>query len=214
MHSLRFRDEGEPCLATGIDDGVGIVEDSERQEAFSQIKPNPLDGVEFGTVRRQQRQSDVVRDGEGARVVPTGAVEHHDGVRIGLHGVGEVCEKQVHDLGVDARQHEGDVVAGGRAHGGKDVGPLVSDLTRPGGAFAPAPPPVTDPAVVTDARFILKPELQALVGMRLGGRLQDVAKPPFLKRSCASTSFRGWLGRTFWREYPIRRRTLVMLDGW
>ena len=49
--------------------------------------------------------------------------------------------------------------------------------------------------------------------MRRGGRLQDVAKPPFLKRSCASASLRGWLGRAFWRENPIRRRTRVMLDG-
>jgi hypothetical protein len=80
-------------------------------------------------------------------------------VRILAQGVGEVCEKQVHDLGVDARQHEGEVVAGGRAYGGEDVGPLVADLTRPGGALAPAPPPVTDPALVADARFILKPEL-------------------------------------------------------
>ena len=36
----------------------------------------------FGTVRRQQRQGDVVGDGEGALVVPTVAVAHHDGVRI------------------------------------------------------------------------------------------------------------------------------------
>ena len=62
-----------------------------------------------------------------------------------VQGIGEVCEKQVHDLGVDARHHQGDVVAGVRAHGGEDVGPLVADLTRPGGTLAPAPPPVTYP---------------------------------------------------------------------
>ena len=44
---------------------------------------------------------DVVGDGEGALVVPTGAVAHHDGVRILVQGIGEVCEKQVHDLGVE-----------------------------------------------------------------------------------------------------------------
>ena len=94
-----------------------------------------------------------------ALVVPTGTVAHHDGVRILVQGIGEVCEKQVHDLGVDARHHQGDVVAGVRAHGGEDVGPLVADLTRPGGTLAPAPPPVTHPALVADARFILKPQL-------------------------------------------------------
>ena len=55
------------------------------------MKPNPLDGVEFGTVRRQQRQGDVVGDGEGALVVPTGAVAHHDGVRILVQGIGEAA---------------------------------------------------------------------------------------------------------------------------
>ena len=49
---------------------------------------------------------------------------------------------------------------------------------------------------------------------RTADRLQDIAKPPFLKRSCASASLRGWLGRAFWRENPIRRRTRVMLEGW
>ena len=53
-------------------------------------------GRSTGTVRRQQRQGDVVGDGEGALVVPTGAVAHHDGVRILVQGIGEVCEKQVH----------------------------------------------------------------------------------------------------------------------
>ena len=38
--------------------------------------------------------------------------------------------------------------------------------------------------------------------------------PGNLKRSCASASLRGWLGRAFWRENPIRRRTRVMLEGW
>ena len=38
-------------------------------------------------------------------------------------------------------------------------GGTVIDLTRPGGTLAPAPPPVTHPALVADARFILKPQL-------------------------------------------------------
>ena len=92
------------------------------------------DGVEFGT----SASAKVTLSGEGALVVPTGAVAHHDGVRILVQGIGEVCEKQVHDLGVDARHHQGDVVAGVRAHGGEDVGPLVEfDASR--GPLAPAP---------------------------------------------------------------------------
>jgi len=60
------------------------------------------------------------------------APEHHDGVDpLGQAG-GEVLEEQVHDLGADAGQHEGEVLAGGWAHGGEDIGPLVvrSDTAR------------------------------------------------------------------------------------
>ena len=62
-------------------------------------------------------------------------------------------------LALTLRHHQGDVVARIRAHGGEDVGPLVADLTRLGGTLAPAPPTVTHPALVADARFILKPQL-------------------------------------------------------
>ncbi len=124
------------------------------------------------------------------------------------------AEEQVHDLGVDGGQHEGDVLAGGRADGGEDVGPLVADLTWARGAPAPEPPAVADPALVADAGLVLEPELEALVGMRFGGRLQGRAEPLFLKRSCASASLCGCAGRTFCREKPMRRSTRVMLDGW
>ncbi len=80
------------------------------------------------------------------------------------------------------------VLAGGRADGGKDVGPLVADLTRVRGAPAPEPPAMTDPALVAEAGLVLEPEFEALVGVGFGGRLQGRAEPPFLKRCCASVS--------------------------
>jgi hypothetical protein len=100
-HSIRLGDGGDPWIARGSDDGLGVVEDSEIKEGFSEIEPNPLDGIEFGTVGRQECQSDVVGDDEGAGVV--------------VQGFSEMCKKQVHDLGVESWQHEGEVVAGGRA---------------------------------------------------------------------------------------------------
>ncbi len=106
------------------------------------------------------------------------------------------------------------VLAGGRADGGKDVGPLVADLTRVRGAPAPEPPAMTDPALVTDVGLVLEPGFEALVEVGFGGRLQGRAEPPFLKRCCASASFCGCAGRTFCREKPSRRSTRVMLEGW
>ena len=214
MDSVWFCCEGVPGLAAGLDNRFGVVEHAEGKEALAQIEPDPLDRVEFRTVGRQRHQRDVVRNGERALIVPTGAVEDHGGVDVVWPDSGEAGEEHIHDLGVDAGQHEGEVLAGGRAHGGEDVGPLVSDLTWARGALAPEPPAMTDPALVADAGLVLEPEFEPLVGLGFGGRLQGRAEPPFLKRCCASASLCGCAGRTFCREKPSRCSTRVRLEGW
>ena len=175
MDSVWLCREGIPGLAAGLDNCFGVVEHAEGKEALAEIKPDPLDRVEFRTVGWQRHQRDVVRNGERALVVPTGAVEDHGGVDVVWPDSGEAGEERVHDLGVDGGQHEGEVLAGGRAHGGEDVGPLVADLTRARSAPAPEPPAVADPALVADPRLVLEPEFEALVGMRFGDRLQGRA---------------------------------------
>ena len=175
MDSVWFGCEDVPGLAAGLYNCFGVVEHAEGKEAFAQIEPDALDRVEFRTVGRQLDEAQIVGNGERAFVVPAGAVEDHEGVDVVWLGGGEMGEKDVHDLGVDAGQHEGEVLAAGRAHGGEDVGPLVADLTRARSAPAPEPPAVADPALVADPRLVLEPEFEALVGMRFGDRLQGRA---------------------------------------
>lgn len=75
MDSVWLCREGIPGLAAGLDNCFGVVEHAEGKEALAEIKPDPLDRVEFRTVGWQRHQRDVVRNGERALVVPTGAVE-------------------------------------------------------------------------------------------------------------------------------------------
>ncbi len=201
-------------MAAGVDDGVGVIEDAERQEAFAQIQPDPLDGVQFRTVGRERDQGDVARDVGLSELVPAGAVEHDDGVDIVGEGLGEGIEEQPGGAGGDLRQDQREVVAGGRPDGAEDVGPLVPPVADPRRPLAAQPPAVTDPTLVADAGLVLEPELEALVGMRFGRRLQGRAEPPFLKRRCASGSPWGCTGRAFCREKSRRRSTRVRLDGW
>ena len=49
-----------------------------KRSRLGRAKPSST-GLSSGLSRRQQLPSDVVGDGEGALVVPTGAVAHHDG---------------------------------------------------------------------------------------------------------------------------------------
>ncbi len=51
MDSVWFCCEGIPGLAAGLDNCFGVVEHAEREEALAEIKPDPLDRVEFRTIR-------------------------------------------------------------------------------------------------------------------------------------------------------------------
>ena len=132
---------------------------------------------------------------------------------VGRQRGGELGQKQVHRGGIDERQHQGEVLAGGGADGGEDVGPLIALLHQAGRPLALEPPTVARPPLVADAGLVLEPQLQALAGMRRGGCRQGRPEPLFWKRSCAFASRRGWAGRAFWRENPRRRNTRVMLEG-
>lgn len=145
--------------------------------------------------------------------MPAGAVEDEDSVHVVWQGAGEAGEKQVHDLGVDGGQHEGEVLASGRAHGGEDVGPLVALVAATRRALTPDPPAVTDPALVADAGLVLEPQLEPLLGMRRGGGLQRLAEPPFLNASRAAGSPFGCDGRAFCQDSPRRRSTFHRAPG-
>lgn len=211
---MRLFGEGIPGFATSVNDSLGVVEETERQEAFAQVEPNPLDGVELRAVWRERDQGDVAWEVGLAELVPTGTVEHDDGVGVRIQGLGEGVEEQPGGAGGDLRQDEREVVAGSWPHGAEDVGPLVSPIADPWRPLAAQPPAMADPAFVADARLVLEPELKALVGMGLGRRLQGGAEPLFLKRLCASALPCGCTGRAFCREKSRRRNTRVKLEGW
>ena len=150
-----------------------------------------LDGVQFRSVGREQDECDVVGDVEGARIVPSGTIDDHDGVDVVWQGGGEVGEEERHRGSVDEGEYQGEVLAAAGVHGGEDIGPLVTDLPRPPGPSAPMPPAMADPPLVADTGFVLEPELDAGLGMRGLDTLQRRAEPPFLKLSSASASFSG-----------------------
>lgn len=146
--------------------------------------------------------------------MPAGAVKHQHEMRVGWPGGRDVVEEDLHGVRIDRGQHQGEVLAGGGADRGEDVGPLVAELLDARRPLAAPPPAVADPALVADPGLVLEPQLDALVGMAGGGLGYAVGQPPFLKASCASASRLGWWGRAFWREKSSRRSTRVMLEGW
>lgn len=64
----RFGDEPTPGIAASLDNDQIVVEDAHAKEALAQIKPDPLDQVEFWTVQG--------RDIERAEIYASGQTEN------------------------------------------------------------------------------------------------------------------------------------------
>src|SRR5881275_2190439 len=105
--------EGVPGAARSLDDRLGIGEKPKREEALAQVKPDPLDRIEFWAVGRQWHEREITGDGQRARVVPAGTVKHEHGMSVGRECGGELRQKEIHHCGTDDRQHQSEVLARG-----------------------------------------------------------------------------------------------------
>jgi hypothetical protein len=185
-----------PSVAAGIDDGVIVVEDADREPVGAEILPDVLDRVELRAVGRKHEKRDVVRDDQRVSAMPAGAVEHENGMSAGRDGAGDLGEMVVHRAGIGEGHDEARGDAAVRTDRAEDVGPLVAGVARRPRACAALRPDPAERALLADARFILEPDLEwfapGSLGDRGGYRLAEV----FLNASWASGSVLGWRGRT------------------
>lgn len=75
-------------------------------------------------------------------------------------------EMQPHGLGVDAGQHESRSDIPRRAEGAEKIGVGVSGVDQADGTGSFRSPCARAGAFLSDAGFVLKPQLQCLAGMR------------------------------------------------
>jgi hypothetical protein len=94
--------------------------------------------------------------------VPTRLIEHHDGVLVLGQSRRKGIEEMLHRLGVRVGQHECKAVVRAWLHGREDVGERETLVAKTGRALAPLPPDVAGSALLSDARFVLKEEADAL----------------------------------------------------
>ena len=149
--------DGIPCVATGIDDGVLILEDAEAQEAFSEVEPEPFDWVEFRAVGRQQDEGDIVRGFQGMSAMPAGLIEHHDGMLVFGQGLGELGEEDRHGRRVGPGQDKAECIAGLGCDGTEDVGPFEPLVATSRRALSLLPPAMTKPPLLSHTCFVLEP---------------------------------------------------------
>jgi hypothetical protein len=91
--------------------------------------------------------------------MPSGLIDEKDGVGSWCDGFGDFRQMQVHRLGIAGRQDQGSSFSLLRADGAEDVGRGGALIPRSARASAALRPPAGDLVLLTNARFIRKPNL-------------------------------------------------------
>ena len=137
-------------------------------------RPQMFRWLEFGRIRRQKEQVDVVRHAQALGAVPAGPIQHEHNL---LVGTGSDCLGK----GGEFRLEEGHAHRGGQmkdraAGGGMDeadqVSPLVAVLDRSQGALAVKTPDLVQDRFEPNAVFIHGPQLN----LRLREGCRDLAQ--------------------------------------
>ena len=137
-----------------------------REEALLQVEPYALDRVQLRRVGRQRHERDVVRHNERARAMPAGLVEHQGDVLIFRDRLCEAIEELLHRLGVHVRHDQGKRIVGAGLDGREDVGEREALVAQARRALASLPPDVCRAPLLSDPRFVLEEQADALVFMR------------------------------------------------
>ena len=105
--------------------------------------------------------------------MPSGLIHEQNGVSAGLDGKGDLLEVQRHGLGVAGREDKTGRLAERGTDGAEDIGRGGSLILQGKGSRAAFCPASRNFVLLTDARFILEPELEWLA-YGGGDRRQDV----------------------------------------
>ncbi len=183
------RDQFIPCDATGIDDRLVCCVDAIAEVVTSQELPDILDGIEFGRIRRQMEQANIVRHHQPiAQLVPSSTVQrqHREGPLVHLGA--DFLQMQVHGVDIGVRQHQPCTDASRWADSAERIGPFVTLIAWHSGPGTTLCPDAGQAALLTNPRFVLPPQLDwlPLCDRRNGGGNQ--IGEVFLCASCAAAS--------------------------
>lgn len=168
------------------DVGVGFV-DTVGEVVLPQVLPNVLDRTEFGRVRWQRQQVDVIRHDQRATTLMLSCpVEGEHGMDVGRHASVDLLQMQVHYWGVDARQDQGSSHAARGADGSEQIGPVIALVAWCAGTAFLIGPNVGQTALLADAGLVLPLQLNRLAARMLGNTASEQGCEVFL---CASWAF-------------------------
>lgn len=183
-----------PGVRGGFGEVVIVLVASVRPVVTSQVMPEILDGVEFRRVWRQRDQGDVGWDLESLGGMVAGLVPNQDGVNVGSQFVGELLKEVIDDGGVQMWRQQSDALTSVGANRSQYIKIVVLRLSHRPWPRALFGPHAGQRSLLTEARFILEPDFDSLVGMGRSDGLH-LLDDFFLKALWASGSLFRCLGR-------------------
>ena len=146
-------------VAAVTDDVVVVLEHAVGEPVVAHEMPDVLHHVQLGAFRRQRQQADVVRHGDVAGEMPSGLIDQKRGVCARRDLRRDLCQVEVHGLGVASGHDERRALAVLGTDRAEDIsrgGSLVFRRARARAALGPA---TRDLVLLTDARLVGKPDL-------------------------------------------------------
>ena len=187
-HDLpRSINEVVPGGTAQCDDLIVGFEDTVRQPVVADELPYIFHGVELWCSRRQGQKSDVVRDGQVRRHMPSGLVDDHYTMGPGIDHRADLGQVRLHGVGITPRHDQPRALTLGRADRAKYVGPfgaLVVRRTRPCSTLGPS---TRDLILLADASLVLKPQLYIRPCREPGSDARQLGRKSFLKSAIANS---------------------------
>lgn len=153
----------------------------------SQVVPQVLHGIELRGIRRQLDQADVGWNLQRLGRVKAGLIPDEHGVHARSKLLGELGEELVDDVGIEVGSEQSNALSALRTDAREHVEIIVLRLAHRSWSLASPAPYAGQRALLTEARFVLEPDLHPLQRMSRADAL-DPSCDVFLKASWACGS--------------------------
>lgn len=171
-------------MAGGLHEGFIVGIGAVGPVVASQIVPQIFHGIEFRGIRRKLNEGDVGRNPQRLGRVKAGLIPDEHGVHAGREFLCELSEESIDDDGIQIRRQQADTLSAPRTDARERVQIVILRLSNRARSRALLGPHTGQRALLSEARFVLEPDLDTLLRMSLADGL-DLRHDVFLKASCA-----------------------------
>ena len=128
--------------------------------------------------------------------MPSRSIHDQQGMPVGGHGSGDLCEVQFHHFGIDAWQDQPWVCSASRTGRPEYIAPFVARIARGARGYPALCPDAGQCPLLTNPCLVLEPYLQRLSLRPVWQDFRNPSGKVFLKAAWACRSALGCSGRT------------------